>query len=432
MSRSTTVSTKQQRIAYLAKNASDMAMDLSHHIDLDWMKEACCLTRKDGAVGVDGETYKEFAQGLDARLESLLGHAKRGTYRAPPVRRVQIPKGDGTLRPIGIPTIEDKVLQRATVMALEAVYEQDFLDCSYGFRPGRSPHDALGTLWEGLMEMGGGHVIHLDIQNFFDAVDHKTLQGIFGKRVRDGVLRRLLGKWLRAGVVDSGHLNRVKSGVPQGGVISPLLSNIYLHEVLDKWFAEQVLPCMQSRAFMVRYADDAILVFANQRDAERVFEVLPKRFAHFGLALHPDKTRAIDFRRGVRNTNFEFLGFTHVWGKSRNKKLIVRRRTARRRLSLGLRNMNKWLRKVRHHAISEQHRELCQKLRGHFQYYGLTGNGKLLSAFLFWTVRLWRKWLGRRAYKAKRTWEWFNGVLRRFPLPRPSPVHSVFLHVANP
>jgi RNA-directed DNA polymerase len=180
MSRSTTVSTKQQRIAYLAENAPDMAMDLSHHIDLDWMKEACRLTRKDGAVGVDGETYKEFAQGLDARLESLIDHAKRGTYRAPPVRRVQIPKGDGTLRPIGIPTIEDKVLQRATVMALEAVYEQDFLDCSYGFRPGRSAHDALGSLWEGLMKMGGGHVIHLDIQNFFDAVEHKFLQEIFG------------------------------------------------------------------------------------------------------------------------------------------------------------------------------------------------------------------------------------------------------------
>ena len=324
------------------------------------------------------------------------------------------------------------MLQRATVMALEAVYEQDFLDCSYGFRPGRSPHDALDTLWKGLMNMGGGHVIHLDIQNFFDAVDHATLRKIFGKRVRDGVLRRLLGKWLRAGVMKSGQLNRVKSGVPQGGVISPLLSNIYLHEVLDKWFAEQVVPRMQNRAFMVRYADDAILVFANQRDAERVFEVLPKRFARFGLALHPEKTQAIDFRRGVYHTNFDFLGFTHSWGKSRNKKLYVRRRTSRKRLSLGLRKMNKWLRKVRHYAISDQHRELCQKLHGHFQYYGLTGNGKSLAAFLHWTERLWRKWLGRRAHKAKRTWEWFEGVLRRFPLPRPSPVHSVLRHVANP
>jgi RNA-directed DNA polymerase len=432
MSESSTVSTKQQRIAHLAGNAPDMAMDLSHHIDLNWMKEACRLTRKDGAAGVDGETYKEFAQGLDARLESLLDHAKGGTYRAPPVRRVQIPKGDGTFRPIGIPTFEDKVLQRATAMALEAVYEQDFLDCSYGFRPGRSPHDALQTLWTGLMKMGGGHVIHLDIQNFFDAVDHKTLKDFFGKRVRDGVLRRLLGKWLRAGVVESGQLNQVKSGVPQGGVISPLLSNIYLHEVLDKWFAEQVLPCMRSHAFMVRYADDAILVFANQRDAERVFEVLPKRFARFGLTLHPEKTQVIDFRRGAAHASFDLLGFTHLWARSRKKKLYVQRRTSRKRLSLGLRKMNKWLRNVRHYAISQQHRELCQKLRGHFQYYGLTGNGKSLSAFLFFTERLWRKWLGRRAYKARRTWEWFYGVLRRFPLPRPSPVHSVLRHVANP
>jgi RNA-directed DNA polymerase len=428
-----TVSTKQQRIADLAKTAPSMAMDLSHHMDQEWFVEAYKRTRKDGAVGIDGVSGKEYGEGVDARLRDLVDRAKSGTYRAPAVRRVHIPKGDGKqTRPLGIPTFEDKVLQRAVAMALTPVYEQDFLDCSYGFRPGRSAHHALQALWSGLMSMGGGYVIDLDIKSYFDTVEHRQVQELVSKRVRDGVVRRLIGKWLNAGVLEKGQKTYSGSGVPQGGVISPLLSNIYLHEVLDKWFVEQVLPRMKATAFMVRYADDAVLVFANKSDADKIFDVLPKRFAKFGLTLHPDKTRLIDFQRGPRRDSFDFLGFTHFWGMSRKGKPVVKRKTARKRFNRGLRAIGSWLEVVRHQPISQQHKLLSQKLRGHNQYYGITGNGQSLAAFVYWVMHLWRKSLGRRSYKAKRNWEWFRHLLKRFPLPKPTPVHSVLRHAANP
>lgn len=258
MSKSEEVSTKQRRIAELAKEAPDMAMNLSHHMDMGWFEEAYRRTRKDGAVGVDGQSAEEYAENLERNLQDLIDRAKSGTYRAPAVRRKQIPKAgkkDET-RPIGIPTFEDKVLQRAVAMALEPVYEQDFLPCSYGFRPGRSAHQAIGDLREGLTAMGGGYVIDLDIRKYFDSIDRGRLQEIFRQRVREGVLRRLVGKWLNAGVMEDGCLTRPEAGVPQGGVLSPMLSNIYLHEVLDSWFEDTVKPRMKGRAFLVRFADD--------------------------------------------------------------------------------------------------------------------------------------------------------------------------------
>jgi len=242
MSRFDNVSTKQGRIAELAKKAPDMAMDLSHHMDLEWLMEAFRKTRKGGAVGIDGETAQKYKENLEDNLQSLLDRAKSGSYRAPAIRRVHIPK-DGKVnetRPIGITTFEDKVLQRAVVMALEPVYEQDFLDCSHGFRPERSTHQALKALREVLNAMGGGYVIDLDIRKFFDTLSHIHIQKILRQRVRDGVLLRLIGKWLNAGVMEEGCITYSELGVPQGGVVSPLLSNIYLHEVLDKWFEEVV------------------------------------------------------------------------------------------------------------------------------------------------------------------------------------------------
>lgn len=433
LSESTTVSTKQQRIAELAKTAPSMAMDLSHHMDFDWFMEAYRRTRKDGAVGIDGVNGKAYGEALEAHLRDLIDRAKGGTYRAPAVRRVHIPKGDGKeTRPLGIPTFEDKLLQRAVVMALTPAYEQDFLDCSYGFRPGRSAHQALQALWSGFMSMGGGYVIDLDIKSYFDTVDHRHVQELVSNRVRDGVIRRLIGKWLNAGVLENGQKTYSASGVPQGGVVSPMLSNIYLHEVLDKWFAEQVLPRMSAKALMVRYADDAVLVFANKSDAERVFEVLPKRFAKFGLTLHPDKTKLIDFRRGPRRDSFDFLGFTHFWGLSRKGRPVVKRKTSRKRFSRSLRAIGNWLEGVRHKPISHQHKMLSQKLCGHNQYYGITGNGQALAAFSYWVMHMWRKSLGRRSHKARRNWAWFRALLKRFPLPKSTPVHSVLRHAANP
>jgi RNA-directed DNA polymerase len=306
---STDVSTKQQRIARLARIHPEVSFtSLAYHIDQWWLLEAYRRTRKDGAAGVDGRSAEEYAKDIGNNLKNLLERAKSGTYRAPPVRRVHIPKGTGPeTRPIGIPTFEDKVLQRAVQMVLEPLYEQEFLDCSYGFQPGKSAHDALQTLWEGLMKMGGGWIIDLDIQKFFDTLDKNHLREILKRRVSDGVLLRLIGKWLNAGVLEDGEVSYPERGTPQGGVISPMLSNIYLHDVLDKWFEAEVKPRLKGKAFLIRFADDAVLVFAQKVDAERVMEVLPKRFGKHGLTVHPEKTRLIWFgkpqKRGKRQLN---------------------------------------------------------------------------------------------------------------------------------
>ena len=264
---------------------------MAHQIDDQWLKAAWQRTRKDGASGIDGCDAKQYAENLEANLADLLERAKAGTYRAPAVRRVYIPKGDGKrTRPIGIPTLEDKVLQRAVAMVLEPIYEQDFLNGSCGFRPGRSAHQALAALRTTLMGMGGGWVLEIDIESF-DRLDHHHLRAFLDRRIRDGVLRRLIDKWLKAGVMEEGVLTRSVEGTPQGGVISPLLANVYLHYVLDQWFEQEVKPRLRGLAQLIRYADDATLVLAHEADARRVLEVLPKRFGRFGLQLNARKTR---------------------------------------------------------------------------------------------------------------------------------------------
>ncbi|MCZ6856866.1 MAG: group II intron reverse transcriptase/maturase, partial [Gemmatimonadetes bacterium] len=319
-----TVSPKQQRIAMLAKRSPQMSFtSLAHLIDIDWLREAYRRTRKDGAVGVDGVTADEYADDLEANLQSLLNRAKSGVYRAPPVRRVHIPKGRGDTRPIGIPSFEDKVLQRAVVMLLEPVYEQDFHPCSYGFRPGRSAHDALEAIWQQTMKHQGGWVVEVDIQQFFDTLDHAHLRELLEQRIRDGVLLRLIGKWLKAGVLEDGSVHRPESGTPQGGVISPLLANVFLHDVLDAWYEREVSRRLVGRSFLIRYADDFVMGFEDERDARRVLEVIPKRMAKYGLTVHPQKTRLVRFERPSERDEdndpgtFDFLGFTHYWARSR-------------------------------------------------------------------------------------------------------------------
>ena len=424
-----TVSTKQQRIAKLARESPQMAFTtLAHHMDLDWLREAYRRTRKDGAVGVDGQTACEYEADLESNLRSLLERAKSGTYRAPPVRRVHIPKGDGLqTRPIGIPTFEDKVLQRAVAMILEAVYEQDFLDCSYGFRPGRSAHQALEALWKQTMRMGGGWVLEIDIRKFFDALDHAHLRNILSQRVRDGVVVRLIGKWLNAGVLEGGCVTHPQTGSPQGGVISPLLANVYLHEVLDTWFERMVKPRLRGQACLIRYADDAVLVFVNERDARKVMDVLPKRFEKYGLSLHPDKTRLVPFehpRRGRRPSepagqpgSFDLLGFTHFWAKSLKGAWVVKRKTAKGRFSRAMKAVSQWCRQHRHRPVREQWEALSSKLRGHYAYYGITGNTRSIRLLRHWAERVWRKWLNRRSAAAWMDWETFQRLLKRYPLP---------------
>ena len=433
-----TVSTKLERIAGLAKRMPGVSLrTLAHHIDLDWMREAHGRVRKDGAVGVDGQTADEYAKNLESNLRSLLDRAKAGDpYRAPPVRRVHIPKGDGSkTRPIGIPTFEDKILQKAVAMVLEAVYEQDFLDCSYGFRPGRGAHDALSALWKQTMTMGGGWVLEADIEGFFDAVNHAQLREMLSQRVSDGVLIRLIGKWLKAGVMEEGVVRHPETGTPQGGVISPLLANVYLHEVLDVWWEREVRPRMSGRTALVRYADDFVLLFEKEEDARRVEAVLSKRFEKYGLKLHPEKTRLLKFKppdsppsggAGGSGSSFDLLGFTHFWGKSRKGKWVVKCKTMSARLSRTLKRISQWCSVHRHLPIKSQYIALSRKLRGHDAYYGITGNARALSMLRPLVQRIWHKWLSRRSWKATLTWARMNRLLEAFPLPPPRVVHSVY------
>ncbi len=433
----TSVSTKLQRIAELARRSPSTALTtLAHHIDVDFLREAYRRTRKDGAPGVDRQTAEEYAQNLEANLQALLGRFKSGTYRAPPVKRVHIPKGDGSkTRPIGIPTFEDKVLQRAVAMVLEAIYEQEFLDCSYGFRPNRSAHQALQRLWETLTEIGGGWVLEVDIKGFFDSLDHGLLRGFLDQRVRDGVLRRAIDKWLKAGVMEGGVLTHPDTGTPQGGVVSPLLANVYLHEVLDRWFETQVRPRLVGRATLIRYADDFVIAFSSEADARRVLEVLPKRFGKYGLTLHPEKTRLVSFRRpsspdggkrDARPGTFDLLGFTHYWGRSYRGYMVIKRQTAGTRFRRAVTSVALWCRRFRHQSIAEQQRSLNAKLRGHYGYYGITGNCRALQRFAECVRAVWRKWLDRRSQRARMDWARFSLLLRRYPLTPPRVVRSVY------
>jgi RNA-directed DNA polymerase len=432
---SITVSTKLERIAKLAREMPQAALTtLAHHIDIDWLREAYRRTRKNGATGVDRQTAEEYAGNLEVNLRSLLERAQSGSYVAPPVRRVHIPKGDGSqTRPIGIPTFEDKVLQRAVAMVLEAIYEQSFLDCSYGFRPGRSAHQALRLVQSQTVKMAGRWVLEIDIRKFFDTLDQRQLRDILRKRVRDGVLLRLISKWLNAGVMENGAIEYPEAGTPQGGVISPLLANIYLHEVLDEWFVRQVAPRLVGRAVLVRYADDVVIIFGNEQDARRVFDVLPKRFAKYGLTLHPEKTRLVDFRRPDRRAlpspdngdvrsrpgTFDLLGFTHYWAKSRKGYWVVKQKTAADRLRRALKRIADWCRRHRHEPVRDQWTALKRKLLGHFGYFGITGNYPALHNFSVRVIGAWRKWLSRRSQRAWISVEKMRRLLERYPLPQP-------------
>jgi RNA-directed DNA polymerase len=437
------ISTKLERVAKLAREAPAMAFrNLAHFIDIDWLREAYRRTRKDGARGVDGQSAEEYAANLEANLKELLDRAKSGTYRAPPVRRVHIPKGSGAeTRPLGIPTFEDKVLQRAVAMVLEAVYEQDFLDCSYGFRPKRSAHMALEALQHQSVVMAGGWVLEIDIRKFFDRLDHGKLREVLRRRVHDGVLLRLIGKWLNAGVHEDGSVSYPEAGTPQGGVISPLLANIFLHDVLDVWFDREVKPRMAGKAALFRYADDAVFLFANETDARRVLEVLPKRFGKYGLELHSSKTRRLDFRRPDRLApacadegpgTFDLLGFTHYWGKARSGKWVVKRRTAKDRFRRAMKRVGEWCRKHRHDEVRAQQKALEQKLRGHFGYFGITGNFEAIARFFRATTEVWRKWLNRRSQRASMPWPKMQRLLERYPLPRPRIMRPFLPRAASP
>ena len=438
--RSESVSTKQQRIAQIAQQRPQERLTaLNQYLDIPWLMEAYERLRQDSAPGVDGQTVEDYGQDLERRLSGLLERAKRGTYHAPPVKRVHIPKDNGETRPIGIPTTEDKVLQRAIVMILEPIYEQVFYGFSHGFRPGHSAHQALAEFWKEFMGLGARWVLEVDIRKYFDSVDRKRLLELVSQRIGDGVILRLLGKWLQAGIMEKGVLHNAERGTPQGGVVSPLLSNIYLHEVFDQWFSEVVKERMEGRVFAVRYADDLVIGFTHRRDAERVYRVIFQRFEKYGLTLHPEKTRLVEFGRPEskgpdggptgRPGTFDFLGFTHYWGKARKGYWVVKRKTSAKRLSRSIKAIGQWCRANRHKGgMFDQFKILNRKLTGHYAYYGITGNARALNQVRTATTKLWYQWLRRRSRESKAmTWERMGKLLHDlFVFPYPRVVHSIY------
>lgn len=435
--RSEQVYTIQQRIAQVARERPQEAFtSLNHYLNVEWLKAAYERVKPDSAPGIDGQSWADYGKDLEKNLQSLLNRTKSGSYVAPPVKRVHIPKGDGKeTRPIGIPTIEDKVLQRAIAMLLEPIYEQEFKYFSYGFRPGRSAHEALRCLWKQSMNHQIKWMLDVDVRKYFDTMKHDILRELLDLRVRDGVIRRLIGKWLHAGVLERGQLSYPEEGTPQGGVISPLLANIYLHYVLDCWYVESVKPRMKGPTLLVRFADDFVMGFEHKEDAERVYAVLFKRFEKYGLKLHPEKTRLVPFGQptdqpegseggGPPPGTFDFLGFTHHWVKTRKGGWVVRQRTSQKRLSRSLKAIGHWCRKNMHEPMRVQVEALGRKLKGHFGYYGITGNYEALARYRQEVIRHWRRWLARRGGPEGMTWERMNRLLQFYYLPNARIVHS--------
>jgi len=423
---------------------------LAHLLTPDFLAAAFYRLRRSAAPGCDEVTAAEYAEHLETNLADLHERLCTKCYRAQPVKRVWIEKEDGKQRPLGLPTLEDKIVQRAVVMILEAIYEQDFHDFSYGFRRGRSPHQTLKALREQCMNGNIGWIVDADVSGFFDAIDRKLLQDFIRRRVNDGSIRRLIGKWLHVGVLEEGDIKYSETGTPQGGVISPLLANIFLHYVLDEWYVHEVQKCLQGRSFLIRFADDFIIGCAREEDARQVLEMLRERFAAHGLTIHPTKSRLIDFRSPVwatrdntrhgseppdarsglgepskANGTFDFLGFTHYWTRSRRGYWVIKRRTSCKRQRRAMRSLWQWLRQARHEPVLEQYRILTAKLRGHYQYYGIRCNIESLRKLWSFARRGWRYWLSRRSQKSVIPWEKFELFLGKYPLPTPCVVHSI-------
>ena len=399
---------------------------LAQLIDMPALERAYRRQRADAAVGMDGVTKEQYGQALEVNLQDLHARLKAQRYRHQPIRRVHIPKAQGKTRPIGISAFEDKVVQDAGREVLEAIYEQDFLGCSYGFRPGRSAHDAVRTLEQMVHQGEVRWIFEADIVSFFDSLDRTELKKRLEVRVADGSLLRLIGKCLHVGVLDGEAVLEPELGTVQGSVLSPLLGNVYLHYVLDRWFETEVKPRLRGKATLIRYCDDFIIGFEREDDAWRVRAVLEKRLGRFGLTLHPDKTRLLPFWRpsttqhsGQGPASFDFLGFTFYWRRTRTGHWRMGCKTRRASLRRAKQAIYDWCRRHRHQPVKAQHAALGRRLRGHFNYFGVNGNFPSLLRLVEATKRAWYKWLCRRSQRTRLTWERFTDLLRQMPLPRP-------------
>jgi group II intron reverse transcriptase/maturase len=422
------------RIAELAReDPKRQFYSIAHLMTVEKLYEAFRSLRKNASAGIDGVTYAEYATNAEENVRQLHRRLVAGKYQVQPLRRVFIPKENGKQRPISIPSLEDKIVQKVVVDLMNAIYEQDFLDCSYGFRPGRGQHQALDEVGRVICTRPTGWILELDIQSYFDKIVRSILIEMVEKRVSDGSVLRLIQKWIKVGVIEGSKLLVSETGTGQGQPISPLLANIYLHHVLDVWFEEVVKPRLKGEAYEVRFADDAILCFQHKEDAEKVMSVLPKRFEKYGLTLHPEKTRLIEFGRnaarnakeqGKRPETFDFLGFKHVCARSRKGKFAVHGRTIAKRLRRGLKAVTGWCKQHRHEPVGQQQKALNAKLRGHYQYYGRPTNYRSIWQFYRRVRRIWREWLGRRTRGRPLKWERYQAILRQYPLLLPRIMHS--------
>ena len=406
---------------------------LLHHVyDIDALKAAYFKLKKDAAPGVDKETWQSYGENLEQNIQNLSGRLKGGAYRAKPVRRVYIPKPNDQQRPLGVTALEDKVVQRATVEVLNAVYEADFMGYSYGFRPGRSQHKALDALYAGIMTRKVNWVLDADIRDFYGSINHEWLAKFVEHRIADKRVVRLIQKWLDAGVLEDGQVTYDEVGAPQGASASPLLSNVYLHYVYDLWVQQWREKHARGDVIVVRFADDTIVGFQHKSDAERFLKELKARFLKFGLELHPGKTRLIEFGRYAaerreehgegKPETFTFLGFTHICGKTRNGKFTVMRQTIRKRLCAKVKALKDELTKRMHEPIREVGKWLTKVLVGHYQYYGVPGNYAALSLFRYRVYWTWRRALMRRSQKGYITWKRMNAIIDRW-LPKPRICH---------
>lgn len=387
----------------------------------EFLWECWPLLKKNVATGVDHMTAQEYGEHFIPNVRGLIEKLKKGAYRAKLVLRKWIPKGEGKFRPLGIPALEDKLLQIAVASILRAIYEEDFLPCCYGYRPHKSAKDAAKDLWRVIQRGRYGYVVEADIKGFFDNIDHQWMMRMLAHRIDDKPFLRLIKKWLKAGILEKdGKVTHPVTGTPQGGIVSPVLANVYLHYVLDLWFETVIKKQCKGAAYLMRYADDFVCLFQLREDARRFYQLLPQRLAKFNLTLSMEKTRIVRFsRHHVGKGSFDFLGFEYRWGISRKGKKVVKRRTSRSKLRKALANFTTWCREHRSVPLAKLFRELNTKLVGYYNYYGVIGNYDSLMAFFFQAMAILRKWLNRRSQKQSYNWERFKAILKRNRIERP-------------
>jgi len=401
-----------------------------HRTGLRLLGDSFRLVRKSKSAGVDGVTAGKYAENPDTNLYNLHQRLRRGQYAATPVKRIWPEKEDGGKRPIGIPALEDKIVRKATETILYVIYDVDFYDFSHGFRKGRSQHGAIHELREQCLKLNINWIVDADVSGFFDNINHKLLQDIISQRVHDGGIRRLIGKWLKAGVLENGNLSRSESGTPQGGVISPLPANIFLHNVSDDWFVKGVKPRMKGRCFIIRWADDFIIGPGAKSDAMRIMDVLPKRFERFGLSPNMRKTKLVKFGKPdkagkYKPETFDFLGFTFYRAKSLRGFWVIKKKTAGKRLMRFVKTLWDRCMRNRHKPLKEQYKALCEKLLGYYQYFGVRSNYRAPETVRNHAVRAWRFRLSRRSHKGGLSWEKYEKIISDFPLPLPRIIHNI-------